>query len=396
MSSNTDTINNLANSIKNNPTAQKYMSRLDESRAKMLKFINENKQKVIIGTIVSIILLFYFIVIFRRIDRYLSRMDRVFGGISDVQPLQYNRKVMAGNFKLCDFWVACSYKSYLPCTNYYDYSSSESIKKAIIYGARYIDLDIMNKGFATCTEPVVCQGDEVGNWHYTTRTPFSECIDVIVRYAFSGKIKNGTDPFFLNLNFKTWYNKTTIDKCAEIIKGALSNKFLGQDYSYQGKYSGKNLATTEIKELLGKLIIVSPNKLEGTAMDEIVNLNPYAGSNTRVLTYDKVKESYDPKELAEYNKKNLTFVYPNFKDRKKENFNFYTPYYLGCQFICMNYTEPDDWMKQYITNFAGCSLILKPYKLRYHPKTIKQPLEQTKKVSFAPRKVSTPYYSITY
>ena len=47
MSSNTDTINNLANSIKNNPTAQKYMSRLDQGRAKMLKFINENKQKVI-------------------------------------------------------------------------------------------------------------------------------------------------------------------------------------------------------------------------------------------------------------------------------------------------------------------------------------------------------------
>ena len=198
------------------------------------------------------------------------------------------------------------------------------------------------------------------------------------------------------MNFKTWYNKSTIDKCAEIIKGALSTRFLNQEYSYQGKYSGKNLATTPIKELLGKLIIVSPNKLAGTAMDEIVNLNPYAGGNTRVLTYDKVKESYDPKELAEYNKKNLTFVYPDFKDRKKENFNFFTPYYLGCQFICMNYTEPDDWMKQYITNFGGCSLILKPYKLRYHPKTIKQPLQQTKKVSFAPRKVSTPYYSLTY
>ena len=396
MSSNTDTINNIASSIANNPTAKKYMSKLAEDREKLFKFIKENKQKVIIGSIVSFILIFYFVYIFRRIDRYLGRMDKAYGSISEPSPIQYNRKIMNGDFKLCDFWVASSYKSYLPCTNYYDYSSPEAIKKTLLYGARFIDLDIMNKSFSTCTEPVVCTGDEVGNWKYTTPIMFNECIDVIVKYAFSGKIKNGNDPFFLHLNFKTWYNKKTIDKCAEIIKASLASKFLSQDYSYQGRYSGKNLATTPIKELLGKLIIISPNKLEGTAMDEIVNLNPYSGGNTRVLTYDKVKESYDPKELAEYNKKNITFVYPNFKDRKKENFNFFTPYYLGCQFICMNYTEPDDWMVQYIKNFGGCSLILKPYKLRYHPVTIKQPLEQTKKVSFAPRKVSTPYYSITY
>ena len=160
----------------------------------MLKYINENKQKVILGTLATVIIVFYFVYIFRRIDRYLGRMDSAFGDISDVQPLQYNRKVMSGNYKLCDFWIACSYKSYLPCTNYYDYSSPEAIKKAIVYGARYIDLDIMNKTFATCTEPVVCAGDQVGNWHYTTAIPFSACIDVIVRYAFSGKIKNGTDP----------------------------------------------------------------------------------------------------------------------------------------------------------------------------------------------------------
>ena len=99
---------------------------------------------------------------------------------------------------------------------------------------------------------------------------------------------------------------------------------------------------------------------------------------------------------TEFNKKNLTFVFPNFKDRQKDNYNFFTPYYLGCQFITMNYSEPNEWMKQYITNFKNCSFILKPFKLRYHPKVIKQPLDQTKKVSFAPRKVSTPFYSITY
>ncbi len=399
MASNSDTINELKNSLSNltnNPTAQKYMSRLAQDRERITKFVSENKSKVIIGLIVFIILVFYFVAIFRRIPRYISRMRRVLDDISDVQPLQYNRKYMAKDYKLCDFWVASSYKSYLPCTNYYDYAHIDAIKYALKYGARYIDLDVMNKGFASCTEPVVCNGDEVGNWHYTTAINFNEVIEFISKYAFSGKVNNSLDPLFININFKTWYNKKTINKCAEILRAYLSGKFLPQQFSYQGRYSNTNIATTPIKHLLGKVILISTSNVIGTDMDELINLNPNRGGNVRILTYDKVKESYDPKELAEFNKKNLSFVFPNFKDRQKDNFNFFTPYYLGCQFIAMNYSEPNDWMKQYITNFKNCSFILKPYKLRFHPKVIKQPLDQTKKVSFAPRKVSTPFYSMTY
>ena len=62
----------------------------------------------------------------------------------------------------------------------------------------------------------------------------------------------------------------------------------------------------------------------------------------------------------------------------------------------MNYTEPTDFMRAYIKKFSKCSLILKPYKLRYKPILIKAPLKQSKKVSFAPKKVTTPFYSITY
>ena len=259
-----------------------------------------------------------------------------------------------------------------------------------------IDLDIMNKDFSSCTEPVVCAGEQVGNWHYTTPILFDDVISEISKYAFGGKVNNGTDPLFINLNFKTWYNTGTIDKCADILKSHLSSKFLPQQFSYQGRYGNVNIATTPIKKLLKKVIFISTSNVKGTKMDEIINLNPNVGGNTRILTFDKVKESYDPKELANFNKKNLSFVFPISDKRKKENFNFFTSYYLGCQFIAMNYTEPDEWMIQYAKQFKECSFILKPYKLRYHPKLIKQPLAQTKKVSFAPRKASTPFYNITY
>ena len=101
------------------------------------------------------------------------------------------------------------------------------------------------------------------------------------------------------------------------------------------------------------------------------------------------------KDLIEYNKINMTVVLPELS-RSYNNYNANIALNQGCQFICMNYTEPTDFMKSYIKRFSKHSFILKPYKLRYHPVAIKQPLQQTKKVSFAPKKITTPMYSITY
>ena len=115
---------------------------------------------------------------------------------------------MQGDFRLCDFYVASSYKSYLPCTNYYDYACLSSIEKVLLQsGARYIDLDVFNKSFNPCTEPIVCNGDEIGNWQYTTSIHFTDVCELISKVAFSSQVKNPTDPLFININFKTWGNK---------------------------------------------------------------------------------------------------------------------------------------------------------------------------------------------
>ena len=303
---------------------------------------------------------------------------------------------MKNDFRLCDFYVASSYKSYLPCTNYYDYSSCEVIKKLLFYGARYIDLDVFNKSFHPCTSPVVCNGKEVGNWHYTTRLEFDEVCKTIALTAFSTYVKNPTDPLFININFNTWGNKATINKCAESIRKSFQSRLLSRQYSYQGKYTSTNIATAPIKELLNKVIIISNGNITNTDMDEITNIHTDVLGNFRTLTYDQVKDTFDANEIKEYNKRNLTRVVPDFDSRKKDNYNYFTPYVLGCQFICMNYTEPTDFMLSYIKRFGNCSFRLKPYKLRYRPTYIDPPLKQSKLVSFAPKKKTTPFYSITY
>ena len=137
MASNADTINKLKDTIANNPTAKKYMSKLAKDREKLAKFISKHKAPIIVTSVIIIILLIYFIVFFRRIPRYLNRMDKELKDIISVQPLMYNRNYMKRDYKLCDFWIASSYKSYLPCTNYYDYSSIDAIKQVLKYGCRY-------------------------------------------------------------------------------------------------------------------------------------------------------------------------------------------------------------------------------------------------------------------
>ena len=157
-SSKEETINNVKNSLDktfsnmaNSETGKKVLDRLARDRKKAIEFIENNKLALIIGIFISALVIFYFVCIYNRVPAALKRMDNNYRQLIEVSPLQYNKKVMNGNFKLCDFYVASSYKSYLPCTNYYDYASIDAIKKCIVYGARYIDLDVMNKNFNECT-----------------------------------------------------------------------------------------------------------------------------------------------------------------------------------------------------------------------------------------------------
>ena len=106
MASNAETIENLKNSIvslKDNPNAKKAMSKFQEQRAKLANFIQKYKMQVIILVVFVIIVSIYVFVFYKRVDRYLGRMDVY--DTTKIVALQYNRKVMNGNFKLCDFWA---------------------------------------------------------------------------------------------------------------------------------------------------------------------------------------------------------------------------------------------------------------------------------------------------
>jgi len=400
------------------------VDKITQQREKAVKWINENKGRVIGGLVIISIIIFYFVAIYNRIPRYLSRMEVYDMALANAAA---NHKITNGNYVLGDFWIASSYKSYLPCTNSTDYSSIESIKACLKYGARFIDLDIFNSGiFDKCPVPVVCNGKEQGNWHYTTELSFDKVCKEISIFAFNPKeVANYGDPLFLSLNFNTWGNKNTINKAATIITKYFSesNRLLAkydQKYAYQGRKnmpSSINMAAEPIAKLHGKIIIVCTGEIKNTDMDELCQIYGIDPSipdskrsklnigdfDMRIKTHKQIVNysAQEAKELKNYNKGaagniGLTKVIPGFTNRGKENYNCWVPFYYGCTFICMNYTEPTDFMISYIERFKTCSFLLKPYRLRYHPKYIYPPPAQSKAVSFAPRKKCTDSWCIDY
>ena len=337
----------------------KLMSKLKVLLEKIKEEMGERPGKYIFFVLTCVVIMIYFIVFFRRIPRFLNRMDHPFRKIAP-KSIAYNLNVKNRDYHLADFWIASSYKSYLPCTNYLDVSSTKSIEKILKYGCRCIDLDVMNETLAPCTHPVVCNGIETGTWHLTTRLSFDKVIEFIAKFAFSSEVPNGFDPLFLNINFKTWYNKQTVDKCADIIKKHFSSRLLGDIYNYK-VYNPGQLHITKLLEGGGKVVIMTNSDISHTKMEDITNIG-----YRNMVTYGHTKflRLHGLGEIKKKTGHSLMRVIPDFKSRMKKNFNFLSAHTNGVQFIAMNYTEPDKWMQIYSNMFKDYSMVLKPEYLR--------------------------------
>ena len=365
----------------------KFKEYLSSSKEEM----SQNRTKYVILIVICLLVMIYFIVFFRRISRFLNRMNRPYSAISPRSLIQ-DLDIKDKDYHLSDFWIASSYKSYLPCTNYLDVSSIKSIEKILKYGCRYIDLDVMNKTLAPCSEPVVCNGIEVGSWHTTTCLSFDKVIEFISSFAFSNEVPNKFDPLFLNINFNTWYNKQTIDKCAATIKKYLSSKLLGDIYNYK-IYNAGQLHISKLLEGDGRVVIMTTSDISHTNMEHIVNIG-----SPNIVSYDHTKflRLHGLGEIKRRTGHTLMRVTPSFKSRKKQNYNYLSAYSNGVQFICMNYTEPDKWMKIYINMFKDYSLVLKPQHLRGTDGTPFTPTPQTPELKMLDKEKKLNFWEILY
>jgi len=363
---------------------------MTRAREQFVIFLERYWVHLLLGGITVFAVMFYFFSIYRRVPRCISRLDDVSKDL-DIHPIQSCPAIMKYNYRLCDFYIASSAKSYIPCNQYYDYSSYDMIEKALRMGARYIELDIYNKTFCDETIPVVCSGTELGNWHWTTELTLESCCNRIAATAFSAVLPNYTDPLFIGLNFYIDGNVRTAAKVAQILRSYFGGRFLPTRFSHQRQ----NIGLEPIKTFFDKVVILSDQVWDTEPkLNEIIN---YTWNKAFMRNYTdlEINDLHEPEELQNFNKVHLTRVYPSTNKRELSNYNPRPSWLYGCQFVSMLYNVPDSKLKIYLKKFKKASFIVKPVQLRYKPHVIQKPSPQTSKVSYAPLTHSTPGLSFS-
>jgi hypothetical protein len=327
----------------------------------------------------------------------------------------------SSDFRLSDFYIASSYKSYLTGDQINDYADLEQIKYVLKGGARLIDLDIFCENMKWDADPIVCNGWEMGNRHMTRSRKgylkFKDVCHVINQYAFGEEhVQNYRDPLFLTLNLHTMRTKGTLDKVADIIMKEFGYR-LKMEFSNQGA----NVALTPICQLIDKVVIFASGGYEDSNLEEIVsfgwdttmglsNENATSGGEQvgtgedkecsvdlfRRNAYREIKNIHEPNKLKQFNKMGISMVIPSvtslfgpqnladmdfktFKTGKESiNQNPSIPWEYGCQFVLMNYQTIDANMAQYMMKFKNQSFILKPAELRYTPILSEDPKDLSK------------------
>ena len=376
---------------------------LKQKLKEILEKIIEHKEKIFIYTVIGIFMfIFFYVVIFTSYPIKKSLAYNVFDKwISMINLKPYNScnnqskkyvedgMLIDRNTRLCNYYVASSYKSYLVGgTN--GWVCPDAIRKIIHCGARLIDIDIFNyPKWGKDAEPIVANGQDAGQRIYSRNLEYFQEVALVIRNcAFnSGQIVKYNEPLFINLRLNVEGNFYTLDKLAYIIKDMFDDRLLPRKYSYQRK----SIAAVSMEELKGKIVIFADKYFEHSKLNELVNYSPLKNF-MRITPRLSFNDSMDLNEHATFNKRWIGMVLNDDADR---NYDFYGAQYFGCQFYLINYAINDYFMEEYIKRFQNESFIFKPYKRRYHPITVKLPEKQDPRLSFRPIKIENNFFQAT-
>lgn len=324
--------------------------------------------------------------------------------------LEYYNDYLGRNvdYKVCDFYWACSRKSYLPCGQTYDVYSYDSIVNAIKANARLIELDIYSDELSN---PVVRA--EYMMPIFGKPLNFEHCIKLIAQY---GWIDGSNYPMILFLGIHT-NNRLTFQKIAEIIKKHLGSRLLNKKYSFAGRNGEFPLGQIPLKDLMGNVaIVVDKYPLIGV-LNELVNAEVTKDQQfITIVEYTSETKRYggivstnaNIGELINYNKFNITMVdsngiinpinddnilrallTQNLRDPKSDLYNADPDdcWKYGCQWVMMNYQLYDDNMRKYMEKFRDGGIVLKPAELRFIEKPKPKVKKQNVKAYYRPNVV---------
>ena len=301
------------------------------------------------------------------------------------------------DLRLRDYYIKSSYNSCASGQFQNDFVDLCALNNVIKQGCRVLDFEIYNMdGVPAIATSNSIKFTEKGTYNWLQ---VEDVIQAIADTAIStsrttDQCPNSNDPLFLHFRFKT--DEITIyNNIANILAKYLDPYMLSDKHSYENQ--GKNLGNIPLKSLLGKVIIMVDKgpikKLEMSTLDEFVNL---AGNSVfmRSLSYSDVVHAPDMDELIDYNKKNMTFCYPNLS-AYSNNYNSSISMQYGAQMSAMCFQNNDTLLQAYneLFNTQGNAFILKPANLRYVPVTVDPPPPINPDLSYGYKTHKTNYYN---
>ena len=318
-----------------------------------------------ISIIFSVLLIFMIVYFCSKTFRVWRTMDKInmyirYQNLSSLTPY------IVSDYKLCDFYIASSFNTGLCGYQKFDYISTDIIRKVLQGGARYIEFSVFSSGYGNESIPIVSSGYRTGEWKMTINTiSFESCMKTVAENAFtflSGDkgVRNNEDPLIISLDIKT-NNLFVLDKMEKILTDYFQSRYLPNKYGYQKS----NLGELKMKDIFGKIIIISSEGYKGSRLEEIINYSWDMDKLNRIHHSDFEKQdTLDVTHLKKFNNQYLSIVVPHREgDFWTDNYSPHKSWESGCQFVSMNYQRLDGHMDEYITKFRSHSFVLKPSEL---------------------------------
>lgn len=362
-------------------------------------FTNMNEDFVsnmVLGFILFIaILMIIYIIYLTKLEKrecdYMTDMYSVLDG--NLKSLNASDSDCSGN--LSEYYIKTAYNACSGGSYKNDYVDLCNLKAILKQGVRGLDFEI----YSINNQPAVATStqDDVYIKETYNSVDFASVMDTIKNYAFSSSTApNYLDPIIIHMRFMS-NNQAMYTNLTKLLE-SYDTLLLGKEYSYEN--AGHNIGDEKIMNFMGKVLIIvdrsNTSFLENKDFMEYVNLT----SNSmfmRAYKYNNVKNNPDIGELTEYNKKNMTIVFPD-GGTDPVNPNVTLCQASGCQMVAMRYQYVDNYLLQNTAFFdnAGYAFSLKPIELRYVPVTIPEPTKQDPALSYATRNVTTDYYSFDF
>jgi hypothetical protein len=370
-----------------------------DSSSNLSNIKDSMKQNFVTYLVVSMIILFvvltilYIIYLTKLQDKECNYMDNMYGTLDgNIKSLSLTDADLSGNFN--EYYIKSAYNACSGGSYKNDFVNICNLKAVLKQGVRGLDFEI----YSIDNQPVVATSTSDNYYIKETYNSvnFSEVMSTIKNYAFSqSTAPNPSDPIIIHLRFMS-NNQQMYTNLANIFQSS-DDIMLGKEYSFEN--SGHNIGDEKLLNFMKKIILIVDRSntafVENKELLEFVNMT--SGSMfMRGFNYFDVKNSPDLEELREYNKRNLTIVFPDHGS-DPPNPSGILCRDAGCQLVAMRYQYVDNFLVENALFFDRCgyAFCLKPERLRYKLITIPDPIPQDLALSYETRDVSSDFYSFS-